>query len=328
VQSFLHSQPKIGKSKLTFSSRRHESFVLSSLSEDSLGTGFVEELHELTKESFFCFRTEGINTCTVECKRKDGRQLGSGGEENQYDTDNDDYNRRAFAFTRAPSNSGSYDGPLLVHVREIPFSLGKLGGSIWYAAVGFSQYISLNPDVVKGKKILELGAGLGLPGIVASHLGAKSVTLSEFGYDGEVDGPIIEKSDEKRLLPSALLDNLKFNVRLNKSEDNSCDIKVRHLDWYDYVDNDKPEDGDYNLIIGSDLVNWEDDVGPLISTLQYFLNCNKEENKAIISLTKANRKALPTFLELIKKEFKTVDVQEQSVVHYEEHPLLLITLTM
>lgn len=69
-----------------------------------------------------------------------------------------------------------------------------------YAAVGFSQYLSLNPDVVKGKKILELGAGLGLPGIVASHLGAKSVTLSEFGYDGEVDGPIIEKSDEKRLV--------------------------------------------------------------------------------------------------------------------------------
>ena len=68
----------------------------------------------------------------------------------------------------------------MIHVREIPFSYGKLGGQIWYAAVAFGQYIALNASAFKGKKILELGAGLGLPGLVAAKCGG-DVTLSEFG---------------------------------------------------------------------------------------------------------------------------------------------------
>ena len=72
------------------------------------------------------------------------------------------------------------DGPLLMHVREIPFSYGKLGGQIWYAAVAFGQYVAMNGSMFKGKKILELGAGLGLPGLIAAKCGGL-VTLSEFG---------------------------------------------------------------------------------------------------------------------------------------------------
>ena len=41
---------------------------------------------------------------------------------------------------------------------------------------------------------------------------------------------------------------------------------VRHIDWYDYVDKEHDidtvnKDDQYDIIIGSDLVNWEDDVG-------------------------------------------------------------------
>jgi len=54
----------------------------------------------------------------------------------------------------------------------------------------------------------------------------------------------------------------------------------------------------------------------------------KEGSKAIISLSAENRRGLPKFLENIRKEFKTVDIKEQSVIHFEEHPLILITLTM
>lgn len=97
------------------------------------------------------------------------------------------------------------------------------------------------------------------------------ILLSTFnfsGYEGEVDGEIIEIQGEKRLIPSALLDNLRYNVLLNSpcSEENT--VKVRHLDWYDYVDGspklsneNESKDEEYDLIIGSDLINWEDDVG-------------------------------------------------------------------
>jgi len=201
----------------------------------------VEELQELTKESFFCLRTPEPNptsTCTVECKRKDGKPLG-------YDASKssnliEDYVRRAFVFVKEPTPHGISHGPISIHVREIPFSYGKLGGQIWYAAVAFGQYVALHASLFKGKKILELGAGLGLPGLVASKCGGH-VTLSEFGYNGEVDGEVIEMAGEKRLIPSALLDNLRYNVLLNKDSNGNDEtpVKVRHLDWYDYVDYDE-----------------------------------------------------------------------------------------
>ena len=88
--------------------------------------------------------------------------------------------------------------------------------------------------------------------------------IVETGYEGEVDGEIIEVSGEKRLIPSALLDNLRYNVKLNFDEDL---VRVRHLDWYDYVNKNKDdgisEDEKYDLIIGSDLINWEDDIGKI-----------------------------------------------------------------
>jgi predicted nicotinamide N-methyase len=41
------------------------------------------------------------------------------------------------------------------------------------AAEALSLYLNEHPELIKGKTILELGSGLGLPSLVASHLGAK-----------------------------------------------------------------------------------------------------------------------------------------------------------
>ena len=73
----------------------------------------IEELHELTKESFFCLRTPEPNptsTCTVECKRKDGNPLGY--EATRFEDGLEDYIRRAFVFVREPRRNGSPHGKL------------------------------------------------------------------------------------------------------------------------------------------------------------------------------------------------------------------------
>jgi len=216
-------------------------------------------------------------------------------------------------------------GPCLVHIRELPFSFGKLGGSVWYTAVALAQYLAMDPVKIKNKRILELGAGVGIPGIVASKCGAKSVTLSEFGFDGEVDGILIEdKVGDKRLLPSALLSNLKYNLMLNECKQ----ATVRHLDWYDYSNNTTSlmsKQDNYDLIIGSDLVNWEDDVIPLIETLKYFLSSNSS-CQALIALQTENRKAFPSFLAKIKEEFHNIQLVHGSIVHYDEHAVLFICI--
>ncbi|GIV20155.1 MAG: hypothetical protein KatS3mg023_1906 [Armatimonadota bacterium] len=53
---------------------------------------------------------------------------------------------------------------------------------IWHAAVGLCQYLCNHPQLVRGKRVLELGTGLGLCGIVAQWLGGE-VTLNDYQPD-------------------------------------------------------------------------------------------------------------------------------------------------
>jgi predicted nicotinamide N-methyase len=46
------------------------------------------------------------------------------------------------------------------------------GFLLWESAVGLASMLAEQPDLVAGKRVLELGAGTGLPGLVARSLGA------------------------------------------------------------------------------------------------------------------------------------------------------------
>jgi len=52
----------------------------------------------------------------------------------------------------------------------------------WHSAVALSTFLCDNAGLVRGKRVLELGSGLGLCGIVARWLGA-DVTLSDYQPD-------------------------------------------------------------------------------------------------------------------------------------------------
>lgn len=57
-------------------------------------------------------------------------------------------------------------------------------GILWPAAEALAEYLEENPRLVKNKTVLELGCGLGLPSLVASHLGGK-VLATDFHPDVE-----------------------------------------------------------------------------------------------------------------------------------------------
>jgi len=46
---------------------------------------------------------------------------------------------------------------------------------LWDSAIGLSRWIAEHPEIVRGKDVLEIGAGLGLCGMVARELGARVV---------------------------------------------------------------------------------------------------------------------------------------------------------
>lgn len=53
---------------------------------------------------------------------------------------------------------------------------------LWTSAVGLARRLAAEPALVRGKTVLELGAGVGLPGMVAQALGAK-VTQTDYQAD-------------------------------------------------------------------------------------------------------------------------------------------------
>ena len=55
-------------------------------------------------------------------------------------------------------------------MRERPY-----GVVLWPAAIALAHDVASRPDALRGARLLELGAGTGLPGIVAASLGARVV---------------------------------------------------------------------------------------------------------------------------------------------------------
>lgn len=71
-----------------------------------------------------------------------------------------------------------------------------------------ARYISEHPEMVANRTVLELGAGLGLPSIIATYQGAKLIHVTD------------------RVNALSLLEE---NVRWNANKD--CDIEIFAFDW-------------------------------------------------------------------------------------------------
>ena len=52
-------------------------------------------------------------------------------------------------------------------------------GELWPSSIALSEFLNENSELISGKKIIEIGCGLGLAGIVAAKLGG-TVTLTDY----------------------------------------------------------------------------------------------------------------------------------------------------
>ncbi|KPV77504.1 uncharacterized protein RHOBADRAFT_41497 [Rhodotorula graminis WP1] len=82
---------------------------------------------------------------------------------------------------RAPS-------PLLLAVPVPPSrTRDKYSSFVWNASILLADKIAAKEIEVEGKRVLELGAGLGLPGLVAAHVGADLVVLTDYDESAALD---------------------------------------------------------------------------------------------------------------------------------------------
>ncbi|BBM98317.1 hypothetical protein MPTK1_1g12550 [Marchantia polymorpha subsp. ruderalis] len=131
-------------------------------------------------------------------------------------------------FTFSPS--------LRVNIHEIDFADGGVGWKVWGGALLLSLRLIEIPSLVKNKRVLELGSGCGLCGLLASKLGASEVVLTDY-------------------LPSLLL-NLRRNVSLFRNQRKEIQRQ------FSYSSRSVSYDNHITCVMA------EDSVGPRVDTSQ------------------------------------------------------------
>jgi len=149
-------------------------------------------------------------------------------------------------------------GPAIVvsQIRERGLSF-----QLWPAATGMCRYLeNAYGDALRGARVLELGAGTGMAGVMAGRFGAR-VTLTDLPH---------------------VLPNLQSNVDLNLAEVEACggSLAVQPLRWG--VHDDVAEFPTPDLILASDCVYYDTLFEPLMQTLKWLCGIGVEKGKGAI----------------------------------------------
>ncbi|KAF8152586.1 nicotinamide N-methyltransferase [Crassisporium funariophilum] len=132
---------------------------------------------------------------------------------------------------------------------------------LWNAALALADFLDSNPELYRNLSVLELGAGGGLPSIVAGKNGAHKVVVTDY--------------------PDAdLIDNIKHNVTKNVQAHESTNIEVQGYIWGKPVDSllrALPSSAKFDLVILSDLIFNHSQHDALLKTCELVLSSSKSD---------------------------------------------------
>lgn len=156
-------------------------------------------------------------------------------------------------------------------------------GVLWPAAEALSVYLSQNANLVKDKKVLELGCGLGYPSLVASYLGA-DVLATDFH-------PQVEE----------------FFLRNCRHSNVNCNYM--RLNWRE----DKGHIGTFDVVMGSDVLYESKHPREVARGLLRFVKPNGK-----IILSDPGRNYLQQFVDAMKaegqqEEMTSVNIQGKEI---------------
>lgn len=148
-------------------------------------------------------------------------------------------------------------------------TLNSTGLTLWSASTHLCEYIaSCAATEIQGKDVLELGAGLGLCGILAHKLGATKVVLS----DGDTD----------------TLQEMRHNVALNTNIRYVCsdtNIRCEQLVWSRRLKDFQKYFGTFDVILASDVIYVEEILEALFATVVTLMNV---KGKFLLSYARRN----------------------------------------
>jgi len=180
---------------------------------------------------------------------------------------------------------------------------------IWPSAKILAEYIWDNRKKWSGKKVIELGAGTSLPGIVCAACEAHVVLTDKKNGERVL----------KNIMSSVATNNpIHFTKKDGEIEPLFLKVDVLGFSWgvFDYPILSLPE---FDYIIGSDLFyDNSKDYEDIISSVVYFMKCNPN---AIFLTTYQNRNANKSFFILFEKWNLKYRQVELPMSYYTKHDI-------
>jgi predicted nicotinamide N-methyase len=151
---------------------------------------------------------------------------------------------------------------------KFPHLLESTGLALWDGSRNLCNYLCAHKEYVQGKNVLELGAGLGVCGILAHKLGAKKVVLT----DGD----------------TATLVTMRLNVATNSEGEDEEDFMVcKQLRWGRNIEGFREKvASEFDTIMGGDIIYAQEGLQPLFQTVSKLLS---EERHAVFLQSYINR---------------------------------------
>jgi protein N-lysine methyltransferase METTL21A len=130
------------------------------------------------------------------------------------------------------------------------------GGRVWCSSYVLASYLQHYADIVAGARVLELGAGAGVAGLISAMLGAVSVHLTDRG------GKVMEQ--------------LQHNVEAFRAEQrtpsvSSCTVEI--CDW-DVAAVEGMEGAPFGLVLGAEIKFCDSSFDALLQTLLRVTDAN------------------------------------------------------
>lgn len=174
--------------------------------------------------------------------------------------------------------------------------LKTTGAFLWAASLALGKWIIDEKDFFAGKVVCELGAGCGLPGVVAYRCtDAQRVVISD--------------------LDSPTFPNTEHNVGLHEGRREGAELTAHALDWKDEAT--WPEDllSQTDILIGSDLIYDLELVTPLVSVVRSLL---RDGGDFFYVSADDDRAGLKEFVTAMKKVGFTTDSRPAPSAYLED----------
>ncbi|NWH63002.1 MT21A methyltransferase, partial [Geococcyx californianus] len=165
-------------------------------------------------------------------------------------------------------------------------------------AVVLCAYLEMGGIDLQDRSVIELGAGTGLVGIVATLLGKSFVCLFISIYTCSARVTITDRA--------AALEFLESNVQANLPSELRLRAVVKELTWGKDLGNFPP--GAFDFVLGADIVYLEETFAELLQTLEHLCS----EQTVILLSCRIRYERDHKFLKMLRGRFSVYEVHYDS----------------